>query len=163
MFRTLHLHARIRAIYALLAFFAVSLSVDAQETTTYSVVFSNTKDFTTKVEVPMVAALYRNDKDDNIKHTKDNSRWQISLKYDDQRWKDIKDGDVYWYIKSSDKKIIGPSTPGENMDDGTDYSATTASVHGRMFYKNEISLKTDGTESDFHYFKCTKGKTSVVS
>jgi len=163
MFRTLHLHARIRAIYALLAFFAVSLSVDAQETTTYSVVFSNTKGFTTKVEVPMVAALYRNDKDDNIKHTKDNSRWQISLKYDDPRWKDIPDGTVYWYIKSSDGKIIGPSANGENMDDGTDYSATTASVHGRMFYKNEISLKTDGTESDFHYFKCTKGKTSAVS
>jgi len=165
MFRTLHLHARIRAIYALLAFFAVSLSVDAQETTTYSVVFSNNTSFDNKVEVPMVAALYRGGKDGDKKHPheKDNSRWQISLKYDDQRWKDIKDGDVYWYIKSSDKKIIGPSTNGENMDNGTDYSATTASVHGRMFYKNEISLKTDGTESDFHYFKCTKGKTSAVS
>jgi hypothetical protein len=100
MFRTLHLHARIRAIYALLAFFAVSLSVDAQETTTYSVVFSNTKDFTTKVEVPMVAALYRDDKGENTHH-KDYSRWQISLKYDDPRWKGIDDGTVYWYIKTS--------------------------------------------------------------
>ena len=52
----LHLPARIRAFYALLAFSAVSLSVDAQETTTYSVVFSNTQDFNSKVEVPMVAA-----------------------------------------------------------------------------------------------------------
>lgn len=52
----LHLPARIRAFYALLAFSAVSLSVDAQETT-YSVVFSNTQDFNSKVEVPMVAAL----------------------------------------------------------------------------------------------------------
>lgn len=51
----LHLPARIRAFYALLAFSAVSLSVDAQETT-YSVVFSNTQDFNSKVEVPMVAA-----------------------------------------------------------------------------------------------------------
>lgn len=100
MFRTLHLHARIRAIYALLAFFAVSLSAEAEETTYYSVVFSKSKDFTTKVEVPMVAALYRNDKG-NLTHTKDNSRWQISLKYDDPRWKDITDGTVYWYIKTS--------------------------------------------------------------
>ena len=52
----LHLPARIRAFYALLAFSAVSLSVDAQETTTYSVGFSNTQDFNSKVEVPMVAA-----------------------------------------------------------------------------------------------------------
>ena len=51
----LHLPARIRAFYALLAFSAVSLSVDAQETT-YSVVFSKTQDFQSKVEVPMVAA-----------------------------------------------------------------------------------------------------------
>ena len=49
----LHLPARIRAFYALLAFSAVSLSVDAQD---YSVVFSNTPDFNSKVEVPMVAA-----------------------------------------------------------------------------------------------------------
>lgn len=96
----LHLPARIRAFYALLAFSAVSLSVDAQETTTYSVVFSNTHDFKSKVEVPMVAALYRNDKG-NQTHQKDNSRWQISLKYDDPRWKDINYGTVYWYIKTS--------------------------------------------------------------
>lgn len=168
MFRTLHLHARIRAIYALLAFFAVSLSVDAQETT-YSVVFSNSTSFDkTKekvVEVPMVAALYRGGKDGdpNHPHTKDNSRWQISLKYDDPRWKDIPNGTVYWYIKSSKGDIIGPTTNGENMDDGKDYSAKSASVRDRMLYKNETSLKTDGTESDFHYFKCTKGKTSAVS
>ncbi len=96
----LHLPARIRAFYALLAFSAVSLSVDAQETTTYSVVFSNNTSFTNPVEVPMVAALYRNDKGYQS-HQKDNSRWQISLKYDDPRWKDINDGTVYWYIKSS--------------------------------------------------------------
>lgn len=163
MFRTLHLHARIRAIYALLAFFAVSLSVDAQETTTYSVVFSNTKDFKTTKVVPMMAALYRDDKDANTKHTKDNSRWQISLKYDDPRWEGISDGTVYWYIKKNGGGIIGPSTNGEDMDDGKDYSASGASVRDRMFYKSEKSLKTDGTESDFHYFKCTKGKTSAVS
>ena len=104
----LHLRAPIRALFALLAFSAVSLSVEAQaqETSCY-VVFSNSKDFKTKVEIPMVAALYRDkDKDGNdlsadIKHTKDNSRWQISLKYDDPRWKDISDGTVYWYIKTS--------------------------------------------------------------
>jgi len=162
MFRTLHLHARIRAIYALLAFFAVSLSVDAQETTTYSVVFSNTKDFTTKVEVPMVAALYRDDKGENTHH-KDYSRWQISLKYDDPRWKDIPDGTVYWYIKSSDGKIIGPSTNGENMDNGNDYSVSGASVRDRMFYKSEDKLKTNGNTSSFTYFTCTKGKDKAVS
>lgn len=159
----LHLRAPIRALFALLAFSAVSLSVDAEEPP-YYVVFSNSKDFkTTKVvEVPMVAALYRDDKGDNT-HTKDNSRWQISLKYDDPRWKDIPDGTVYWYIKSSNGKIIGPSTKEEDMDDGKDNSATTASVHDRMFYKSEGSLKTDGTESSFTYFKCTKGKSSAVS
>lgn len=166
----LHLRAPIRALFALLAFSAVSLSVDAQEPT-YSVVFSNSTSFDKKVEVSMVAALYRDkDKDGNdlsadIKHTKDNSRWQISLKYDDPRWKGIDDGTVYWYIKSPDgKKIIGPSTNGEDMDDGKDNSATTASVQGRMFYKSEGSLKTtDGTASSFTYFKCTKGKDKAVS
>lgn len=164
MFRTLHLHARLRAIYALLAFFAVSLSVDAQDAP-YSVVFSNSKDFkTTKVvEVHMMAALYRDDKDVNTRHTKDNSRWQISLKYDDPRWEGIKDGTVYWYIKSNDGKIIGPSTPGEDMDDGKDNSSESASVRDRMLYKSEGSLKTDGTASSFTYFKCTKGKSSAVS
>lgn len=162
MFRTLHLHARIRAIYALLAFFAVSLSVDAQETTTYSVVFSNTNDFTTKVEVPMVAALYRDDKGENTHH-KDYSRWQISLKYDDPRWEGIDNGTVYWYIKSSDGKIIGPSTNGENMDNGNDYSVSGASVRDRMFYKSEDKLKTNGNTSSFTYFTCTKGKDKAVS
>lgn len=49
------------------------------------------------------------------------------------------------------------------MDDGTDNSNSSASVHGRMRYKNETSLKSDGTESSFTYFTCTKGKTSAVS
>ena len=165
----LHLRAPIRALFALLAFSAVSLSVDAQEPT-YSVVFSNSTSFDKKVEVSMVAALYRDkDKDGNdlsadIKHTKDNSRWQISLKYDDPRWKDIPNGTVYWYIKSPDGKIIGPSTNEEDMDDGKDYSDQNASVHGRMLYKSEGSLKTtDGTASSFTYFKCTKGKDYAVS
>ena len=164
----LHLRAPIRALFALLAFSAVSLSVDAEDAP-YSVVFSNTKDFQTKVEVPMVAALYR-DKDMNGRdlpadkvHTQDNSRWQISLKYDDPRWKDISDGTVYWYIKTSGGGIIGPSNNGEDMDDGKDNSATTASVQGRMFYKSEGSLKTDDTGSSFTYFTCTKGKSSAVS
>ena len=166
----LHLRAPIRALYALLAFSAVSLSVDAEEPP-YKVVFSNSKDFkTTKVvEVPMVAALYR-DKDKDGKdlsadkvHTKDYSRWQISLKYDDPRWKGIDDGTVYWYIKSPDGKIIGPSTNEEDMDDGKDNSSEKASVRDRMFYKSEDKLKTDGTTSSFTYFKCTKGKTSAVS
>lgn len=164
----LHLRAPIRALFALLAFSAVSLSVDAEDAP-YSVVFSNTKDFQTKVEVPMVAALYR-DKDMNgcdlpadKVHTQDNSRWQISLKYDDPRWKDISDGTVYWYIKTSGGGIIGPSNNGEDMDDGKDNSATTASVQGRMFYKSEGSLKTDDTGSSFTYFTCTKGKSSAVS
>ena len=59
--------------------------------------------------------------------------------------------------------IIGPNTNGENMDDGTDNSSSSASVHGRMRYKNETSLKSDGTESSFTYFTCTKGKSSAVS
>ena len=160
----LHLRAPIRALFALLAFSAVSLSVEAQaqETSCY-VVFSNSKDFKTKVEIPMVAALYRDDKGENT-HKKDDSRWQISLKYDDPRWKDIPDGStVYWYIKDRDGEIIGPSTQEEDMDDGTDNSSDSASVHGRMFYKSEGSLKTDGTESSFTYFKCTKGKDKAVS
>lgn len=74
--------------------------------TTYSVVFSNSSDFAKKVEVPMVAALYRDDKAENLRHTKDNNRWQISLKYDDPRWKDIADGTVYWYIKSSGGALL---------------------------------------------------------
>ena len=49
------------------------------------------------------------------------------------------------------------------MDDGTDNSVKTASVHDRMLYKNETSLKTDGTASSFTYFKCTKGKENAVS
>ena len=96
-------------------------------------------------------------------HQKDNSRWQISLKYDDPRWEGIADGTVYWYIKSSDGKIIGPNTTGEDMDNGTDNSDKYASVHGRMLYKSVDKLKTDGTASTFTYFKCTKGKTSAVS
>lgn len=163
----LHLRAPIRAFFALLAFSAVSLSVDAEEPP-YWVVFSNTKDFQTKVEVPMVAALYR-DKDMNGNnlsadkvHTKDNSRWQISLKYDDPRWEDIDEGPVYWYIKDRDGKIIGPSNGEENMDNGTDNSSDRASVRDRMLYKSVGSLKTtDGTASSF--FKCTKGKDKAVS
>lgn len=49
------------------------------------------------------------------------------------------------------------------MDDGTDNSNSSASVHGRMLYKNESSLNSNGTESSFTYFKCTKGKSSAVS
>lgn len=160
----LHLRAPIRALFALLAFSAVSLSVEAQaqETSCY-VVFSNSKDFKTKVEIPMVAALYRDDKGGDT-HKKDYNRWQISLKYDDPRLKDFSDGStVYWYIKDRDGKIIGPSTNGEDMDNGTDNSSDNASVHDRMLYKSEGSLKTDGTESSFTYFKCTKGKSSAVS
>ena len=163
----LHLHAHFRAICMAMALFAAPLSMSVYGQTTYSVVFSNSKDFkTTKVvEVPMVAALYRGGKDGdkNHPHEKDNSRWQISLKYDDPRWKDINDGDVYWYIKSSDGKIIGPSTNEEDMDDGKDNSSDNAHVRGRMFYKSEDKLKTDGTASSFTYFKCTKGKGSAVS
>lgn len=146
-----------------MALFAAPLSMEVYGQTTYSVVFSNSSGFDKKVEVLMVAALYRNDKAEDLKHTKDNNRWQISLKYDDPRWKDIADGKVYWYIKSSEGDIIGPNTNGENMDDGTDNSSSSASVHGRMRYKNETSLKSDGTESSFTYFTCTKGKSSAVS
>lgn len=146
-----------------MALFAAPLSMEVYGQTTYSVVFSNSSSFDKKVEVLMVAALYRNDKAEDLKHTKDNNRWQISLKYDDPRWKDIADGKVYWYIKSSEGDIIGPNTNGENMDDGTDNSSSSASVHGRMCYKNETSLKSDGTESSFTYFTCTKGKSSAVS
>lgn len=157
--------ACLRVLLFFLALFAVplSLSVYGQTETSYSVVFSNSKDFKTKVEVPMVAALYRDDKDVNTRHTKDNSRWQISLKYDDPRWKGIDDGTVYWYIKSSKGDIIGPSTTGEDMDDGKDNSASGAHVRERMFYKSEGSLKTDGNTSSFTYFKCTKGKDKAVS
>lgn len=162
-FKHLHFHAHIRAICMAMALFAAPLSMDVYGQTTYSVVFSNSSDFAKKVEVPMVAALYRNDKAENLRHTKDNNRWQISLKYDDPRWKDIADGTVYWYIKSSGGGIIGPNTNGENMDDGTDNSSSSASVHGRMRYKNETLLKSDGTESSFTYFTCTKGKSSAVS
>lgn len=146
-----------------MALFAAPLSMEVYGQTTYSVVFSNSSSFDKKVEVLMVAALYRNDKAEDLRHTKDNNRWQISLKYDDPRWKDIADGEVYWYIKSSEGDIIGPNTNGENMDDGTDNSSSSASVHGRMRYKNETSLKSDGTESSFTYFTCTKGKSSAVS
>lgn len=146
-----------------MALFAAPLSMEVYGQTTYSVVFSNSSSFDKKVEVLMVAALYRNDKAEDLKHTKDNNRWQISLKYDDPRWKDIADGKVYWYIKSSEGDIIGPNTNGENMDDGTDNSSSFASVHGRMRYKNETLLKSDGTESSFTYFTCTKGKSSAVS
>lgn len=146
-----------------MALFAAPLSMEVYGQTTYSVVFSNSSSFDKKVEVLMVAALYRNDKAEDLKHTKDNNRWQISLKYDDPRWKDIADGKVYWYIKSSEGGIIGPNTNGENMDDGTDNSSSSASVHGRMRYKNETLLKSDGTESSFTYFTCTKGKSSAVS
>ena len=102
----MHQHVRKRVLFCLFALFAVplSMSVYGQTETSYSVVFSNTKDFKTKVvEVPMVAALYRGgtDGDKTRPHTKDNSRWQISLKYDDPRWKTIDDGTVYWYIKKS--------------------------------------------------------------
>lgn len=104
----------------------------------------------------MVAALYRDDKAEDVKHTKDYNRWQISLKYDDPRWKDIADGTVYWYIKSSGGGIIGPSTNAENMDDGTDNSNSSASVHGRMLYKNESSLNSNGTESSFTFLSVPK-------
>lgn len=162
-FKHLHFHAHIRAICMAMALFAAPLSMEVYGQTTYSVVFSNSSSFDKKVEVLMVAALYRNDKAEDLRHTKDNNRWQISLKYDDPRWKDIADGKVYWYIKSSEGDIIGPNTNGENMDDGTDNSSSSASVHGRMRYKNETSLKSDGTESSFTYFTCTKGKSSAVS
>lgn len=106
----------------------------------------------------MVAALYRDDKAEDVKHTKDYNRWQISLKYDDPRWKDIEDGTVYWYIKSSDEKKIGPAQSDNiDMDKGNDYSSSSGSVQGRMYYKNVVSLKSDT------YFTCTKGKSSAVS
>ena len=162
-FKHLHFHAHIRAICMAMALFAAPLSMEVYGQTTYSVVFSNSSSFDKKVEVLMVAALYRNDKAEDLRHTKDNNRWQISLKYDDPRWKDIADGTVCWYIKSSEGGIIGPNTNGENMDDGTDNSSSSASVHGRMRYKNETLLKSDGTESSFTYFTCTKGKSSAVS
>ena len=158
-----HMLTRVRALCILLALSAAPLSMSVFGQTTYSVVFSNSSRFDNKVEVPMVAALYREDKAEGVKHTKDYNRWQISLKYDDPRWKDIADGTVYWYIKSSGGGIIGPSTNAENMDDGTDNSNSSASVHGRMLYKNESSLNSNGTESSFTYFKCTKGKSSAVS
>ena len=159
----LHLRAPIRALFALLAFSAVSLSAQAQaQEPPYSVVFSNSPSFDKTVEVPMVAALYRDDKGDNT-HTKDYSRWQISLKYDDPRWEGIQEGTVYWYIKSPDGKIIGPNTNAENMDDGKDYSDPNASGHGRMLYKSVDKLVTNDTGSSFPYFKCTKGKSSAVS
>ena len=151
-----HLHAHIRAIYMAMALFAAPLSMEVYGQT-YSVVFYNSSSSDNKVEVPMAAALYRDG------HTKDYNRWQISLKYDDPRWKDIPDGTVYWYIKSSEGGIIGPSTNAENMDGGTDNSSNSASVHGRMLYKNETSLKSDGNKSSFNYFTCTKGKSSAVS
>ena len=59
--------------------------------------------------------------------------------------------------------IIGPSNNEEDMDNGKDYSAQSASVKDRMLYKNETSLKTDGNTSSFTYFTCTKGKSSAVS
>lgn len=105
----LHLHARIRAICMATALFAAPLSMSVYGQTTYSVVFSNSSSFDTKVEVPMVAALYRDDKAENLIHTKDYNRWQISLKYDDPRWKDIADGTVYWYIKSSGGALSVPA------------------------------------------------------
>lgn len=164
-----HQHARVRALLLLFALFAVPLSMSVygqtQTENTYSVVFSNSKDFkTTKVvEVPMVAALYRDDKGENTHH-KDYSRWQISLKYDDPRWKGIDDGTVYWYIKTSGGGIIGPSNNEEDMDNGTDNSSESASVRDRMLYKSVGSLKTtNGTESSFTYFKCSKGKDKAVS
>ncbi len=158
----LNQHVGKRVLLFLLALFVIPLSISVYGQTTYSVVFSNNENFDNKVEVPMVAALYRND-NASAPHTKDYNRWQISLKYDDPRWKDIKDGTVYWYIKSSKGDIIGPNTNRENMDEGTDNSSPSASVHGRMFYKNEHSLKSNGTESSFTYFTCTKGKSSAVS
>ena len=162
----LHLRTRFRTICMATALFAASLSMNVYGQTTYSVVFSNSSSFDKKVKVPMVAALYRDDKTDGTKHTKDYNRWQISLKYDDPRWKDIEDGTVYWYILSSDGVIIGPRTKGENMDDGNNYSSSSGSVKDRMFYKNVFSLKSvksDGNESSFNYFTCTKGKESAVS
>lgn len=114
----------------------------------------------------MVAALYRDDKAVNVKHTKDNNLWQISLKYDDPRWEGIAEGTVYWYIKSSKGDIIGPKTKGENMDDGNNYSSSSASVKDRMLYKYVFllkSVKSDVTGSSFNYFTCTKGKSSAVS
>lgn len=103
----LHLHARIRAICMATALFAAPLSMKVYGQTTYSVVFSNSSTFEKKVEVPLVAALYR-DKATNP-HTMDNNRWQISLKYDDPRWEDIADGTVYWYIKSSEGALSVPA------------------------------------------------------
>lgn len=159
----LHLRTRFRTICMATALFAAPLSMNVYGQTTYSVVFSNNANFDNKVEVPMVAALYREDKAEGVKHTKDNNLWQISLKYDDPRWNGIADGTVYWYIKSSEGDIIGPNTNGENMDDGDDNSSKSASVHGRMFYKNVTSLTNYGKGSSFTYFRCTKGKSSAVS
>ena len=164
-----HQHARVRALLLLFALFAVPLSMSVygqtQTVTPYSVVFSNNTSFEKDktVEVPMVAALYRNDKGASIAHTKDNSRWQISLKYDDPRWEKISNGTVYWYIMSPDGKIIGPSSTGEDMDNGKDNSDQNASVPGRMLYKSVDKLKTDGNTSSFTYFKCSKGKDKAVS
>lgn len=94
------MHARIRAICMASALFAAPLSMKVYGQTTYSVVFSNSAKFEKKVEVPMVAALYRDDKTDGTKHTKDNNRWQISLKYDDPRGK-----------TSRTEQSIGTSSP----------------------------------------------------
>lgn len=154
----LHLRTRFRTICMATALFAAPLSMNVYGQTSYSVVFSNSAKFEKSVEVPMVAALYRDDKAEGVKHTKDNNLWQISLKYDDPRWNGIADGTVYWYIKSSDGKTIGPGPSVDiDMDKGNDYSSSSGSVQGRMYYKNVASLKS-GT-----YFTCTKGKSSAVS
>jgi len=58
----LNQHVRKRVLLFLLALFVIPLSMSVYGQTTYSVVFSNSSTFEKKVEVPMAAALYRNDK-----------------------------------------------------------------------------------------------------
>lgn len=147
---------RLYSLILLFALLGVQQASADSELRSCTLVLSNTTDFSSKVEIPMIPALFRNDAGTST-HQKDYYRWQISLKYDDPRWSSISDGTFYWYIVA-DGKIIGPSTNAESMDDGTDNSASTASNAGRMRYKNESSLNTTGTTSSFTYFQATKGK-----
>lgn len=152
-------HLRIALLLLLVLGGVCKLSADNNNS--YTLVVSDNASFKNvgtnnhTVEIPMIAALYRNDKAVGTAHTKDNSRWQVSLKYDDPRWSSLKDGTVYWYIKSNDGTYIYPSST-TNMDDGNDNSASTASAPHRMLYKSvSASTSNSGPSS---YFYATKGK-----
>jgi len=124
-----------------------------------SVVISTTKDFAEKVELPMLAALYRSDADD-LTHTADDYRFQLGVKKDFIEEKVGKATTYYWYIKDNNGTEYRPtwSTSIYNMPNssGSNYKGfdrveweSYDNCNGSNYTTNCFSFTNDGVSYTF--------------